>query len=109
MSSEAKIIKLLRDHSLALPRGRVYVIEDRCKGCGLCIEFCPKKVLHQSERFNAKGYHPPELIEEPPLKVCIACKFCEMICPDFAIFVEEVSAEEVGGMEEGAECTNGGG
>lgn len=69
-------------------KGRPHMIEDRCKGCGFCIEFCPAKVLIQSDRFNSKGYHPPEFIERPPEKVCIACKFCEMICPDFAIYVE---------------------
>jgi len=30
--------------------GYLYIQEDECKGCGLCIEFCPKKVLEQSDR-----------------------------------------------------------
>ncbi|MGQ9796798.1 4Fe-4S binding protein [Desulfosoma sp.] len=35
-------------------------MEDRCKGCGYCIAFCPRDVLQESKRFNAKGYHPPK-------------------------------------------------
>ena len=80
--------------SLRKSRGRPHIIEDRCKGCGFCIAFCPTKVLKVSERFNVKGYHPPEFVESPSDKVCIACKFCEMICPDFAIYVEVFENEK---------------
>ncbi|MEW5759406.1 MAG: 4Fe-4S dicluster domain-containing protein [Candidatus Thermoplasmatota archaeon] len=68
----------------------LYLIEDRCKGCNFCIEFCPKKVLEESKRFNSKGYHPPELVEnEAENKICVGCGFCSLICPEFAIFTEE--------------------
>lgn len=33
---------------------------------------------------NAKGYHPPEPIDPAS---CTGCKTCELLCPDFAIFV----------------------
>jgi 2-oxoglutarate ferredoxin oxidoreductase subunit delta len=68
------------------PRGDIHIIKERCKGCGYCIEFCPRGVLAQSDEFNAKGHHPPTLREEPPAKVCIACCFCTRICPEFAIY-----------------------
>lgn len=71
-------------------RGAVKIIEERCKGCGYCVNYCPTKVLVISKKLNAKGYHPPELKEEPPKKVCIACHLCELFCPDFALFVEEI-------------------
>jgi 2-oxoglutarate ferredoxin oxidoreductase subunit delta len=74
------------------PHGEVHIIAERCKGCGFCVEYCPKDVLIQSEEFNQKGYHPPEVAV--PVE-CVNCNLCEMICPDFAIFsvpVEEVSA-----------------
>ncbi|MEM1514301.1 MAG: 4Fe-4S binding protein [Candidatus Thermoplasmatota archaeon] len=67
--------------------GKIYLIKDRCKGCGFCIEFCPKKVLVESEEFNSKGYHPPKLDESKDK--CIACGFCSLICPEFAIYMEE--------------------
>jgi len=73
----------------------INIIEDRCKGCGFCIEFCPRGVLKASEKFNAKGYHPP--YAEAPEK-CVGCKLCTLICPDFAIFVtiEEKVGDESG-------------
>lgn len=39
-------------------RGRVEVLEEECKGCGLCVDACPPKVMKLSERFNTHGYHP---------------------------------------------------
>jgi 2-oxoglutarate ferredoxin oxidoreductase subunit delta len=66
------------------PRGRVYIIEERCKGCNFCIEFCPRDVLEESEKFNSKGYHPPEVVNPDD---CVDCQLCELICPEFAIYV----------------------
>jgi Ferredoxin len=66
-------------------RGRLFVIDDRCKGCGFCIEFCPKGVLKQSEKINKKGYHPP-VLHDP--EGCMMCDICTDICPDFAIYRE---------------------
>lgn len=49
-----------------------------CKKCGLCIAFCPKKVL------ESNGGGP--LVTRP--SECIGCLQCEMHCPDFAIAVK---------------------
>ncbi len=74
---------------LKAPRGEVVIFEDRCKGCGFCVEYCPRDVLVLSERFNRKGYHPPEVLRRGE---CLNCSLCEMICPEFAIFSIEVAA-----------------
>ena len=38
---------------------------DLCKGCGLCVDVCPKKVLRlASEKINKKGHHPVEAANE---------------------------------------------
>ncbi|KPL06116.1 hypothetical protein AMJ85_10635 [candidate division BRC1 bacterium SM23_51] len=57
--------------------------EERCKGCGFCVAFCPRHVLEMSERFNVKGYHPPEARRPDD---CTGCDLCGHYCPDFAIF-----------------------
>ena len=72
----------------------IIIIEDRCKGCGFCIEFCPRKVLEESNKLNIRGVHPP-YVKNPD--ACVGCGLCEDICPDLAIFVkrlEENSHEE---------------
>ncbi|UCC94349.1 MAG: 4Fe-4S binding protein [Candidatus Omnitrophota bacterium] len=74
-------------------KGTVYIIKERCKGCGFCIEYCPKKILQESKEFNEKGYHYPVVIDEDE---CVNCKVCEDICPEFAIYslVKEETKEK---------------
>ena len=72
------------------PQGLVYLIPERCKGCGLCIEFCPREVLRESAAINAKGYHFPEIAPGKETS-CVHCQFCTMICPEFAIYTEEAT------------------
>lgn len=69
-----------------VPQGIVHIIEERCKGCGFCVEFCPRHVLVMSQRTNAKGYHPPELVDDSG---CVNCGLCALLCPDFAIYIED--------------------
>lgn len=60
---------------------------DKCKGCGLCITACPKKILRLSEeKINARGYYPAEIFDQDK---CIACAFCALMCPDCIIKVEK--------------------
>ncbi|NLD38654.1 MAG: ferredoxin family protein [Desulfatiglans sp.] len=70
---------------IKIAKGRVVIIEERCKGCGYCIEFCPRSVLAFSKGFNKKGYHLP--VAQNPNE-CVNCHYCEIICPEFAIFSE---------------------
>jgi 2-oxoglutarate ferredoxin oxidoreductase subunit delta len=71
------------------PRGHINLIKDRCKSCEFCVEFCPQGILELSDEFNAKGYHPPRIKEDGN---CIACRLCELICPEFAIHITEDEA-----------------
>jgi len=64
---------------------RVYVDPEVCKGCGLCIFYCPKVVLELSNKRNEKGYN---IVEVYDLDSCVGCKLCEINCPDLAIYVE---------------------
>jgi 2-oxoglutarate ferredoxin oxidoreductase subunit delta len=72
--------------------GTIHIIAERCKGCNWCIEYCPRDVLDISKEYNKKGYHPPKVVNAD---LCTACGLCEMICPDFAIFVIEKEANLV--------------
>ncbi|MCQ2455827.1 MAG: 4Fe-4S binding protein [Clostridia bacterium] len=59
---------------------------DNCKGCGLCIDACPKGLLKlATDVINKKGHHPAILTDE---KACIGCAFCATMCPDCIIKVE---------------------
>ncbi len=64
-------------------RGTVVIVDERCKGCGFCVELCPAKCLEFSSHYNSKGYHPPVLVLKDD---CTGCNICGMVCPDFAIY-----------------------
>jgi len=55
-----------------------------CKGCGICLELCPRKVFHWSKELSEKGIHYPIPLDA---EKCVKCKLCELLCPDFAIAV----------------------
>ena len=76
---------------IEITKGKVIIIDDRCKGCGYCIEFCPRSILAFSQRFNSKGYHPPHVKVEDD---CVNCHYCEIICPEFAIYSVEMPPQE---------------
>lgn len=66
--------------------GTVVILQDRCKGCQLCVEVCPQHVLAlNSEVINTKGYHPAELID--PDGACTGCALCAVMCPDVCITI----------------------
>ncbi len=49
-----------------------------CKGCGVCVAFCPKGALRLE---HEKAVHDAEQ--------CIVCGLCELYCPDLAIVVDK--------------------
>ena len=65
---------------------KIKIIEDYCKGCGYCIDICPKHIFKESLRLNEKGYEIPEITDS---ELCTLCKKCELICPEMAISVEK--------------------
>jgi len=76
---------------LKIPKGQLFIVKDRCKGCGFCVEYCPKGVLELSPEFNIKGYHPPFPVKEGE---CVDCELCQTICPEFAIYVVRKEEED---------------
>lgn len=64
----------------------ILVDEEICKGCGLCVSACPKKIIVMDKAtLNSKGYHPAVLFDQA---ACTGCAACAVICPDIAITVE---------------------
>jgi len=63
---------------------------DRCKGCGLCVAVCPKKVLELSTKNNSKGYFPAYRAREAD---CVLCGTCCIMCPDIAITIAPIENE----------------
>jgi len=64
---------------------KITIDVDRCKGCGLCMDACPKKILKLSDEINRKGYHSI-MCAEP--EKCVGCAACYTMCPDCVITVE---------------------
>jgi 2-oxoglutarate ferredoxin oxidoreductase subunit delta len=56
-----------------------------CKGCGICVAFCPQSVLALDKKEKATAAEPEK---------CIACRLCELRCPDLAIEVITESEEK---------------
>ncbi len=73
---------------------KIEIDEDLCKGCGLCIMFCPQKVFERSEELNKKGVFPPTVVRADQ---CVECRLCELICPDFAIAVIDDKGDDANG------------
>ena len=63
---------------------------DGCKGCGLCVTVCPKKVLEISDTVNVKGYFPAYQARPED---CIFCAICCTMCPDVAITINEIEEQ----------------
>jgi 2-oxoglutarate ferredoxin oxidoreductase subunit delta len=68
------------------PRGYVTLFGTWCKGCGLCIEFCPQGVLVANGQGRPRVAHPES---------CTACHWCDTHCPDMAITVHRLEPEEI--------------
>ena len=66
---------------------RVTISVDLCKGCGLCVGACPRKIISLDNlSINKKGYHPASVTA--PEK-CTGCAMCAVMCPDVVIRVEK--------------------
>ncbi|MBS3758037.1 MAG: 4Fe-4S dicluster domain-containing protein [Desulfobacterales bacterium] len=61
------------------PKVKEHRIErDWCKGCGICVHFCPKNVLDLDNEKKVMAARPED---------CICCRLCQFRCPDLAIEV----------------------
>jgi 2-oxoglutarate ferredoxin oxidoreductase subunit delta len=65
---------------------RIVVDIGFCKGCGLCVDVCPQKIMELDNAvITQKGYHPAHCTDQA---ACTGCTSCALMCPDAAITVE---------------------
>ncbi|MEP0815329.1 MAG: ferredoxin family protein [bacterium] len=72
-------VRVQRDKEIPL---RMAVNYDWCKGCGICISFCPK------DCFDISSIGQPMMTR---LDVCTKCMQCVYRCPDYCITIEDLS------------------
>lgn len=76
-----------------MAKGTIVVDKERCKGCGLCLLFCPQDVLGYSTEHNRSGYNA---IHAKAPERCTGCALCAQTCPDIAIEVYRVKKMQEG-------------
>lgn len=75
-----------------MAKGEIIILEDSCKGCALCVEFCPNECIQISkDKFKSSGGLLPEFAKPDD---CVACGICGQLCPDFAIEVYKFNDED---------------
>ncbi len=68
---------------MAKPKLKEIVIDrEWCKGCGICVHFCPTNVLEMDKKEKAIVARPED---------CTGCKLCELRCPDLAVEVKFIN------------------
>ncbi|MDP2831329.1 MAG: 4Fe-4S dicluster domain-containing protein [Candidatus Omnitrophota bacterium] len=65
---------------------KIIINQDRCKGCFLCVNFCPKGLIKKSVKLNKQGLN---FVEFDLNGACIGCMQCAVICPDCCIEVDK--------------------
>jgi len=65
-------------------KGYIEIDQELCKGCEICISFCPPDVISLSNKWNASGYLPVVFDDNDK---CTGCANCALVCPEVAIEV----------------------
>ncbi|KJS12192.1 MAG: 4Fe-4S ferredoxin [Peptococcaceae bacterium BRH_c8a] len=73
-----------KGQTLEVEKGFWTIFAGLCKGCGLCVQKCPKKCMSWSDVLGVYGTPSVKINDE-----CIACGICQNFCPDCAITVDK--------------------
>ncbi len=67
-----------------MKKGYIEINQELCKGCRICLAFCPKGAISVSDKLNASGYFPASFNGD---EECTGCATCATVCPDVVIEV----------------------
>ena len=68
-----------------MAKGEIVIDEIYCRGCGYCVDLCPKNCVTLSEdTFSSLGYQLSCFVNRED---CTACGICGFMCPHHAIEV----------------------
>lgn len=65
----------------------VKINKNLCKGCELCVPFCPNSSIEMSRSLNDYGFHTAYFKKGCP---CNGCRDCAIMCPEAAIEIIHV-------------------
>jgi 2-oxoglutarate ferredoxin oxidoreductase subunit delta len=73
---------VLEKHPAEVKKPAIVVIdENKCKGCDLCVYYCPQETLALSKTIGARGYPVAIVVQDN----CTGCQECARVCPDICI------------------------
>ncbi len=83
-------VGLTGDRRIVAKKFHVRVDSERCKGCELCVDACPRDLIIMSKRLNTKGYCVPDNHSD---ERCVGCCQCVDMCPEAAIEIDKEALE----------------
>lgn len=60
-------------------QNHIRIDPERCKGCGVCVNGCPRECISIGSTLNKMGYTAAQFEQ----KGCVACGVCFYSCPEF--------------------------
>ena len=75
---------MVTEEKPASAKGYIQIDRELCKGCDVCIFFCPRSAIRKSGTLNANGYEPAAFEDGAE---CNGCAICGLVCPEVAIEV----------------------
>ncbi|HDP16448.1 MAG TPA: 4Fe-4S dicluster domain-containing protein [Candidatus Omnitrophica bacterium] len=64
---------------------KIEINKEKCKGCEICLLYCPRHCIELDKAMNGKGAYPVLFADKD--KKCTGCGFCAIVCPDACITV----------------------
>jgi|Deesub1362B_J571_1020462.scaffolds.fasta_scaffold02943_2 2-oxoglutarate ferredoxin oxidoreductase subunit delta len=79
--------------------GKIIIDPERCKGCGICVAFCPHGSITLGAEVDHRGIRVARFLDHE--NKCTGCTFCAIVCPDVAIEVYRKGKEKASPATDG--------